>query len=216
MPKSDWKPVEKSWGELAQRETMQALSPKPGSRAIALCAWCYAQDPDHAANDVEALAQRDPEIPATTANGKKLGAADHRRAREILGLAAPAKKRSAARKTKKEPKLSAIEKAILARFQESMHLVSEYERHADELTAAQEAFETAKDALHEISLEQAQTLADADPHAEEILALEGILRAPDSSPVSSPLPSTDALGSAPAIQPDHGSDPDPASVWPGI
>lgn len=216
MPKSDWKPVEKSWGDLAYRETMQALNDEPASRAVALCAWCYAQYPDRAAKDIETLAQRDPEIPTTSTSGKKLTAPDRRRAREILGLAAPAKKRSAARKTKKEPKLSAIEKAILARFRESVHLVSEYERYAEELTTALEAFESAKEALHGITLEQARTLADADPHAEAILSIEGILRDPDSSTDSSPESSSDALGLEPAIQPDRGSLPDPADPWPNI
>ena len=198
MPKSDWKPVENSWGELAYRETMQALREEPASRGVALCAWCYAQDPGCAASLIEALAQRDLEIPATNTSGKKLTASDRRRAREILGLAAPAKKRSAARKTKKAPKLSAIEKAVLARFQESMHLVSEYARHADELTTALKAFESAKDALHEIPPEHARTLADADPHAEAILSMEGILREPSSSHESS----ADALASGPAVLPD--------------
>jgi len=197
MPKSDWKPVENSWGELAHRETMQVLHEEPGSRSVALCAWCYAQDPGCAAAVIEALAQCDPEIPATTASGKKVTAPDRRRAREILGLTAPGKKRSAARKTKKEPKLSAIEKAILARFQESMHLVAEYGRHADELTAALEAFESAKDALREIPPEHARTLADADPHAAAILSMEGILGDPNPSHDSS----SDALASDPAMLP---------------
>ena len=182
MPTPDWKPVETNWGgQLAHDEIMRAFEGKPTSRATALCVWCYAQDPDLPAGEIEALAQRDPDIPSTTADGKKISAHARSQARRMLGLATPTKKRSAPRKTKKDPQLSAIEKAVLARLQESMNLVSDYVTLADELSAAQEAFDAARNALREISPEHAQTLADADPQAAEVLAKEGVLAGPDST-----------------------------------
>ena len=125
-------------------------------------------------DDIESLAKGDPDIPRTTSDGKKISAQAHRQARQMLGLASPSKKRSPARKTKKEPRLSQIEKAILARFQASMDLVSEYTRAATELSDAEQAFAEARSALQEIPREQAQTLADADTHAAEVLASEGV------------------------------------------
>ncbi len=208
MPKSDWKPNEMTWGELARLETVRAFPEKTGSRAIALCTWCLAQDPDMSLDDIESMAERDPDIPRTTADGKKISAHAQRQARQILGLASPGKKRSPARKTKKEPKLSQIEKAILARYQESMDLVTEYTKAATELSDAQQAFEDARSALQEIPREQAQTLADADTHAAEVLASEGVLADPD--------PPTTALESAPAVWPDKSADSGTADSWPTI
>jgi len=203
MPKSTWKPAEKDWGTLAHRETTQAFPEKALSRAVALCAWCYARDADTSAGDIEALAQRDAEIPRA-ANGKKIGDQARRQARQILGLAA--KRRSTPRKGK-DANLSPIEKAILARFQESMGLVSRYVELADELAKAQEAFDAARAELREISADQAQTLADADPSAAQVLADEGILSGADSTSAF------DAGGGHwSSSRPDRG----PADSWPRI
>lgn len=206
MLEPDWMPIEKDWGRMAQLETMQAFPEKPTSRAIALCVWCYARDPDSSASDIETLAQRDSEIPQTTADGKKISSHARRQARRILGLTTPTKKRSAPRKTKKDPELSPIEKAVLARFQESMNLVSDYITLAAELSAAQEAFDAARNVLHEISPEHAQTLADADPQAAEILSQEGVLTDPDSS--------TATPDAAPTVWPDERPDSGTADAWP--
>ena len=206
MPTPDWKPIETSWeGQPAYEEIMHAFGGKPTSRATALCVWCYAQDPDLPAGDIEALAQRDPEIPATTADGNKISSHARRQARQMLGLTTPTKKRGAPRKTKKDPQLSAIEKAVLAGFRESMSLISDYVARAEDLSAAQAAFDVARNALCQIAPEHAQTLADADPQAAEVLSNAGVLADPDSTAAGPGAAATDWA--------DEGSDSGADDVW---
>jgi len=87
--------------------------------------------------------------------------------------------------------------------------VSDYARHAEELTAALEAFESTRDALHEIPEEHARLLADADPDALAILSREGLVREPASNGSWTP----DALEPAPFDPESDGSESDRTDVW---
>ena len=205
MPRSNWNPIEKTWSESAYQEITQAFPEKRISRAVALCVWCYAQDPDASVNDIEAHAQGDLNLRGA-ADGKKIGSHARRQARQVLGLTG--RKRSTSRKGRKDANLSAIEKAILARFQESMSLVSEYVKLADELAAAQKAFDAARAALHEIPADQMQTITEADPDVAKVLMDEGILSATDSTPPG--------VGATRADWSEGSSEARPADAWPRI
>ncbi|HEX5051875.1 MAG TPA: hypothetical protein VFZ65_08900 [Planctomycetota bacterium] len=174
MPKTEWKPTRTTWSQLAHHETVEALGAAVSSRAIAVCAWSLANNPDATLADVEAVASADVDIPRHKA-GKKIDPDMLRQARRILGLSTPKKKRAAPRKSRTSAQVASIEKAILAQFHKSMELVAEYARTTGELAAARQAFEAAREALRAMPRDQAQTLADADTTAGEILAREGVL-----------------------------------------
>jgi hypothetical protein len=174
MPKTDWKPTQTTWSQRAHHETVEALGSAVGSRALALCAWSLARNPGVTAAEVEAVAGADVDIPRSK-GGKKIGADMLRQARRALGLSAPKKKKAATRKSGTAAQVASIEKAILAQFHKSMELVAEYARATSELAIAQKAFEASRGALRAIPREQAQTLAEADATASEILSREGVL-----------------------------------------
>jgi hypothetical protein len=177
MPLTHWVPSEKRWNDSAHRETTAAYPGQADDRKVALCIWLLATHPQSSLPDVERLAQDDPAMAAKQEGGTKITSNHLRQARKILGLTTSSRKRSP---TKKAKGLSKIEKALLARFNESTDLIEAYVVQATALALVQEAFDKAKAALLAMPKEHAETLAEVDPKAAEILSAEGILGGDDA------------------------------------
>jgi hypothetical protein len=200
MPQTEWVPSEKRWNDSAHRETTAAYPGRADDRKVALCVWILASDPNTALHEIERQAQGDSTIVAKEEGGQKITANHVRQARRILGLAAEAKRKPAAKKPKG---LSKIERALLARFNESTALIDAYAKQAAALAQAQEAFAKAKAALVAMPLEHAETLAEVDPKAAEILNAEGVLGRAAAA---------DSDGAAERGEP---GEPNTFVVWPG-
>ena len=177
MPTNNCLPIEQSWSDLAHREIMVAFPGQLKSRAVALCVWVLARKPDATREEMELVADADPELESRGKDGKKISTHAVRQAKKILGLAGgkTGGKTGASKRAKKKPGLSKIQQAILDRYQESTALIDEYLDLADALALVNQAFEAAQVALRSMTREHALTLAEVDPRAARVLALEGIL-----------------------------------------
>lgn len=113
----------------------------------------------------------------------------------------------AKKKAKTTTRLSKTEKAVLARFQKSTDLFEEYKSAVNELTAAKQAVEATKQALHNMPQEHVATIAEVDPEAAELFRALGMLdgmlaeaAAPAAPPAEAPTAEEPALQAEPVLQ----------------
>ena len=114
--------------------------------------------------------------------------------------------RATTMKPRKQPKLSKTQRAILLRLKRSTALFEKYQQAGRDLAKAQSAFEKAREALKQIDPIHAETLAEADQEAAEVLRnLKMLQRTPPQTapqepvaPVESPAAWADALASHPS------------------
>ena len=72
MPTTHWKPSVQSWGDLAYGEVMDAFFGQVKTRAVAICIWFLAFNSGVSIEDIESLAQQDPEIQSKKGQVKKI------------------------------------------------------------------------------------------------------------------------------------------------
>jgi hypothetical protein len=175
-----WKATETVWGEAAYQEIKAAFPGKLKSRSVALCVWCYAQNPDITEEEIEAIARTDAEIVAQRQK-KRISSQGQKRAKALLGL-------GQATAEVNDPNLSRPEQALLTNFRKGGMLVEEYQKCERRLQRAEKALEKARLALQEITPQNARNLADVDDAARRILGAEGLLTpaAPTDAPTDAP------------------------------
>jgi hypothetical protein len=200
---TDWKATETVWGEAAYQEIKAAFPGKLKSRSVALCVWCYAQNPDITEEEIEAIARTDAEIVAQRQR-KRISSQGQKRAKALLGL-------GQAGTEVNDPNLSRPEQALLTNFRKGGMLVEDYQKCERRLRRVEKALENARLALQEITPQNARNLADVDAAARRILDAEGLLTraAPTDAPptVVTEQPAADPAPPAVVAKPEPAKHP---------
>jgi hypothetical protein len=194
MLATEWEPIEKNWGDLAHQEIMTAFEGQLKTRAVALCVWHLAVEPEATPYELETLARRDPDI-ETRSDGAKINAYSVRQARKILegkdgsGTKTERRKpdrRKPARRKKKvvASALAKLDPQLVAKLQESAEIIDEFVHVSTELALIQATFAKAHRALLAIPHEDAIELADIEPNVAHVLARDGLLNPPTDEPTA--------------------------------